>query len=545
MSADPDRGFLVTLSFRAATGSTEIPGKLRSGRPMKVCRLHELGVDSVTILEHRTEYLFQLVIGFRESAFREDEAAGVYEASLRVVERLVMYRFLPRGLERIPPSSALYFTGSGVPSRYDAVVDPVREIGTYYFLTSWPEGGLSLASSVLLDTNVLVDIERFFYSRIPTELRRDLQMLLLAILEKDVLPGPALLESCRSRPGASVDYAKLGRSEYAFQIVSHWSHEELAAMFARDRPPAELYPSPPLEVDEFEAGGGLLFHLMQTGGLATLLKVQTLTPHGRGFAGPEERIAALRSFVGWTIDSLKFAMPHEFQIAHDWFVGPPDRRTYVQRLLKFGHKDALRATWGAVWDLSFLRFVDSGSSMDSALDNLVLVTRDRGLRALRQYCFSTGSELMDANPDAPTLYGSMYASLIDVDPRLASREEEIWNIWTQVPTAQMLRLHEYRGNSSIGEMEKKVEHWRREALLFEDELRGKASSCVMPECGGRPRTAAVRRPPAGPALRVYRNLSRPAQQACQSGAGRRHAAAPSPAWSPASSTSWSAACAAA
>jgi hypothetical protein len=360
MSDDPERGWWVTLTLGPTPRSTQLPGELRSGdwfsgRVMGICRLGELGVETIFVVKDTTQYQFSVNVIFKDSAFREDQSAEPYEASLRVVERLVLHRFLPRGLQQVSPSSAVYCRADGVPTRLDRPVDDIRRIGPYHFLASWPEGGLGSSGSVLLDTNVLIDMERFFYSSIPTDLRRDLHMLLLALSDKEVLPGLALQESSRSRLTASVDYTKVARSQYAFRIMSRWSPEELVRMFARDRPPAELYPSPPaLKPSEFHTEGGLLFDLMQIGGLVALLKVQTLTPHSRSFAGPDERIAALRKFANWTTDFLKFVMPHEFQIAHDWFVGPPDRRAYVQRLLRFGRKDAIKATWTAVWDLLFL-----------------------------------------------------------------------------------------------------------------------------------------------------------------------------------------------
>jgi hypothetical protein len=231
MSDDPERGWLVTLTFGPAPGSTQLPGELRrdwfSGRVMGMCRLGELGVETITVLRGRTRYQFWVIVVFKDSAFREDQSAEAYETSLRVVERLVMHRFLPRGLRQISPSSARYFRGAGVATRFDRSTDDIRRIGQYYFLASWPEGGLGSSGSVLLDTNVLIDMERFFYTSIPIELRRDLHMLLIALSDKEVLPGLALAESARSRLTARVDYTKIARSQYAFGIMSCWTPEEL------------------------------------------------------------------------------------------------------------------------------------------------------------------------------------------------------------------------------------------------------------------------------------------------------------------------------
>jgi hypothetical protein len=477
MVDDPERGYLVTLTFRSDPSSMELPGlrtDFSSNRAVETCRLHNLGVESIIVLKHRTEYAFRITLGFRDSAFREGEENEAYEAALRAVERLISYRFLPRGLRRIPPSSVLYCSNSGVPTRYDGLVDDVRAIGRYHFLASQPQGGLNSSNSVMLDTNVLIDMERFFYSSIPAESRRDLHMLLLALLEKDVLPGLALAESCRTRLMGPLDYAKAARSQHAFRIMSRWSAEELVRMFERNRPPAELYPSPPpLDPNEFTSNGGMILDLFQIGGLTALLKIQTLTPSGRGFAGPDERLAALRKFARWVIDSLEFVMPHEFQLAHDWFVGPPNRRTYVQRLLRFGRKDAINATWAAVWDLTFLKFVDSVPLMDPSFGNQIVVTKDLGLSELRRYCYSSGMELIDGDPEAPRVFGPTYATSIAVDPRWAYREDEITEIWAEVARGQMLRIAEAGENAIIG-MEEKINRWRREAQHYEDELRRRA-----------------------------------------------------------------------
>lgn len=486
MTDDPERGYLVTLTLGSDPGSMRLPGELRSksssNHVMEVCGLRELGVDTIAFVKHPEHYLFRVAVGFRESAFREGEATAAYEAALRVVERLIMHRFLPQGLRGIPPTSTVFCRNNDKPTRSGDAPDLPRNIGRYYFITRHPEAGPGSAKSVLLDTNVLVDIERFFYSGIPADLRRDLHNLLLALSasNKLLMPGPALYESYRGRLSGPVDQTKLARSQYALHIVTNWNYEEFVTMFSRVGPPAELYPPAPSgppaewasEWSEFE-GEGVLFDLMQIGGLAALLKVQTLTPFGRGFAGPEERLAAFRSFVEWATSSLQFMPPHEFQIAHDWFVGLPSRRTYVQRLLKFGHKDALRATWGAVWDLFLLKLIDSVSPMDSAFEGAVVVTRDRGLRALRQYCFPTSMEVVNADPDRPEWYGGLYATSIAVDPRLASRQEEIVRIWAEASTAQLSRIRQYVTAESTGEMENMLEYWRQEALALENQLRGR------------------------------------------------------------------------
>ena len=249
--------------------------------------------------------------------------------------------------------------------------------------------------------------------------------------------------SCRSRLMGPLDYTKAARSQHAFQVMTRWSAEELVRMFERNRPPAELYPSPsPLDPSKFTSNGGMILDLFQIGGLTALLKIQALTPYGRGFAGPDERLAALRKFGSWAIDFLEFVLPHEFQIAHDWFVGPPNRRTYVQRLLRFGRKDAINATWAAVWDLTFLKFVDSVPLIDPSFGNQVVVTKDLGLSQLRRYCYSSGVELVDGDPDAPRTIGPTFATSIAVDPRWAHREDDITEVWIQVGRAQMLRLEE-------------------------------------------------------------------------------------------------------
>jgi hypothetical protein len=159
MSDDPERGWWVTLTLGPIPGYTQLPGELRSdwfsGRVMGICRLGELGVETIFAVQDITQYQFSVNVIFKDSAFREDQSAESYEASLRVVERLVLHRFLPRGLQQVSPSSAVYCRADGVPTRFDRPIDKIRWIGQYHFLASWPEGGLGSSGSVLLDTNVL------------------------------------------------------------------------------------------------------------------------------------------------------------------------------------------------------------------------------------------------------------------------------------------------------------------------------------------------------------------------------------------------------
>jgi hypothetical protein len=60
----------------------------------------------------------------------------------------------------------------------------------------------------------------------------------------------------------------------------------------------------------------------------------------------------------------------------------------VWTITEFGWRDPARATWGAAWDLLYLRPLDPPANvLDPTMLAPVLVTADRGIVGLRERCY--------------------------------------------------------------------------------------------------------------------------------------------------------------
>ncbi|WP_131803763.1 hypothetical protein [Pseudofrankia sp. BMG5.36] len=324
----------------------------------------------------------------------------------------------------------------------------------------------SLRRQIYLDSNVLIDGENWFYQdNLPLKSSVRLKNTLLSIAGDDIIPGVAIEETCRSRLAESPDTERVHRAGHAWRVISYWPPEQIEAEFAEHQPAATRYPLGAYESPRDWSGGTRsdlsLFTLMQAPGYAILLKLRILL--ASKFSGPQDRLARFRKLVRWIDTDLMVGSPLEFKVALNAFFGCSGEHDYVQRLLKIGTSDAVHATWTAMWDLTFLRFLDYGASIDELNFNPCLITRDRALLPLRQTCEPVTRPDSVSGPIAP------YMLKLDISPRWKSIEPQIMEILEEHASNQRDRVTSRR--QSVGDHDPTI-RGRRLALQLESELEG-------------------------------------------------------------------------
>lgn len=221
---------------------------------------------------------------------------------------------------------------------------------------------------VVLDTNVAVDIEDFYYGAPRIESRRsDLCELLLELAGRtrshyeapDITFGFAISEACWRR-GVGPDHGREKRMRRSLEVVTGWTKEEIKKNFNNRHPPANrdnrlkrgsLTSRKVRNPAEFLAAryGSLLYlaHLDQT-------------RHKWKSKGP---LWALDDLVNWMTYELGVRSIYEMQLALDLLLGKEERRNGARRMLKLGGREApdllADRAWNAAWDIQFLSLTES------------------------------------------------------------------------------------------------------------------------------------------------------------------------------------------
>ncbi|OHV61340.1 hypothetical protein [Pseudofrankia sp. BMG5.36] len=314
----------------------------------------------------------------------------------------------------------------------------------------------TLRRRILVDSNILVDLDRWFYrNQLPEGDRMRLQKILLAIAGDDIIPGLAIYETCSQRLGGPRDLEGALRLGHASRVVASWAPDQILEEFTNPTPAEARHPLQRPEQDSDdpldESSTSSFYELMQAPVYAALIKIQLLLL--RGFSGPDDRVSRFQKFIDWMDSELDIVEPLTTKIALNAFFGSSDDPNYVQRLLKPGKGDIVHATWGAMWDLSFLRFLAIGGTGDPTLNNnLALVTCDRALIPLHQTC----GQLSQVDPG--------YIIKIDISPRWDPIRGRVEGILSS------LQERRYRRNQSSLDIGERLVRAATIAFRLEQEL---------------------------------------------------------------------------
>lgn len=282
-------------------------------------------------------------------------------------------------------------------------------------------------NSVLLDSNVLVDLERVAAGRVPagSPLALAVRNLMLQIIHLDVIPGFALLEL-----QSGMESPKRGeqRGQQLRAAINAWfdgggrsarNAEIVQANYAQlvGQPIADRQFSVTAESD-----------LVRLAMYASLLKLASLWEQAQGQFRGLQRLNLYAEFAEWMGSDLGIVLSYPLQVARDRLVGPQGAQetSYTDRLLKPGSKRSLLRLRGAAWDLSHLWRVDLARSPDNVLQtdgrDCCLVTADRALAGLRERLNLLGVL------DSPTGGGAVMLHSTDVDKRLNDKLARIRDI---------------------------------------------------------------------------------------------------------------------
>lgn len=225
----------------------------------------------------------------------------------------------------------------------------------------------------VLDSNVAIDIEDFYYGR-PRAKRilPDLREILIQLAgdtrahqnAPDINYSLAILEACSTRT-SPVDIYRERSLRRALTVVLGWSREELLSNFSNRHPPANRdkllkagLPIPPEDSAGRHPGGTLA---ARYGAILFLCYLDQTRPAGRRF----DRAEALERFIEWMTFQLGVRSAYETQLAIDLFLGSRDRMNGARRLLKLSGTENPNAladrAWNAAWDLEFLGLTERWS----------------------------------------------------------------------------------------------------------------------------------------------------------------------------------------
>jgi hypothetical protein len=244
----------------------------------------------------------------------------------------------------------------------------MHEIGPYQLVGVDAERQIQPAA-IILDTNVAIDIERFYFGESTID-RDALKALLLTFPYNrsgptvDLNYGFAMAETSWARDG-TFRSKKVRSLRHAVTEVLDWSPVEVERAFANRNPPVNRDKRWPTKVPEpgiAELGGHPLPILLNS--YASLLYLRHLDSTRREWRGRGTKWAFI-NYIEWLNDSLGIRGAYEIAAGVDLFFGNEVRQNAVRRLLKIGGNEApdelADRTWNAAWDLLFVRLTDGAT----------------------------------------------------------------------------------------------------------------------------------------------------------------------------------------
>jgi hypothetical protein len=242
---------------------------------------------------------------------------------------------------------------------------PTLPLGSNYQLVFAHDNQTGRPGRLILDTNVAIDIERFYFGTLRSaSARADLERLLKDYAVEHLRPsvdinyGFACLEASWTR-GTGVDAIKKRTLLHSVGRVLSWDSEHIERAFHMRRAPVDRdkewprkVPLPAVSEDDHPA------HLL-VGSYGSLLYMN-LAARESG-----RTVKALRAYLEWLRDSLGVRGAYEVQLGLDFFLGDSARRSGVQHLLRIGGSESSDTLadrcWNAAWDLLFLRLTEGGT----------------------------------------------------------------------------------------------------------------------------------------------------------------------------------------
>lgn len=364
--------------------------------------------------------------------------------ALRSRDSVTVLLVRPRRLRRTSTVASLARSGRVFSGTAKLVsVDRAQIADRYQFLSREAIAlPIPQVQTALLDTSVLVDLERAAAGRGDPRLWAATQQLVLQLIPMDAFPGPGILEVLCTRNSETLN---TDRAHSLAAAVNAWFDGGIARALSleavrsayREQLGGDLLDPIPFRIED---------HLSQQVFYASLLKLACLWPQARNGFKARQRIDLFAQFVQWMAHDLRIASPLPLQIARDRLVGPQgNAASYTDRLIKLSQQP-LDDLWGASWDLALLDLIatfEAGAVTDIEGREVVVVTADRGIVDLR-------GRIIDLHDVVDFSVGRMPLKLarVDVDKRLHHHAAEI-ALLSMVPNDSAIARAEAGADRSV------------------------------------------------------------------------------------------------
>lgn len=246
--------------------------------------------------------------------------------------------------------------------------------------------------SIIADTQVAINLEKFFYNPIELMDNKDKDRKYLATMDylietinQDIIYGFAMQEACWDYAEMSINYGQYTKMETALQKQYNWNIDKIK-LNTLDTKREFLGKCEREKIKEFES------ILNQTEcnpnmliSYVCIMKLYVL------FKTVKNKITAYEYFIKFLEEELLCSMAIESYLAVSLFCGQSTSLDLVQKILKFGEKKTLKQMWSSCWDISFIRLIINEVRLKQENDReVVLVSADEGIILLAKFLNITG-----------------------------------------------------------------------------------------------------------------------------------------------------------
>lgn len=259
-----------------------------------------------------------------------------------------------------------------------------KKYSAFFIRNMYYDELVSLPTKYILDSNIVADLERFYYSpeKMNEETKNRLSDLVSFLREKSVDFRYALTE-------LSANYKDGGI------IEQYYKSADKAVKMLLKMSPSKLRGHSKYGKNKYR---GLIFEKQLEFGLPSKIIKPTLPLLGQAFTplaklfyelktNSNDKIKIFTEFVHFLDTELNGLTAYEVGFATYLLFTSNDEFKYVQSLLKVNNKiEISKKIWNVSWDLTFLRYINtiagrlmSGENIGNIRSNFVLVTQDKAL----------------------------------------------------------------------------------------------------------------------------------------------------------------------
>lgn len=284
--------------------------------------------------------------------------------------------------------------------------------------------------SFILDTDVLIGIERFFLAPQPTKERERIRQLLVNLAYRDIVPGPALSQVYQ-HGRAGFDVTRATRAAAAIQAVMGW-----------DRAGIISYSGPGV------LASGVTGHTYVPTSVdprmmmlyAGMLRLRREWSPGASLA---VRARAFERILEWLLNDLQVAAPFLVQVALNLLVADDHTHLQASRLLHFHNAPASAKTLDELWATAFDVYLVSSHAVmisEPTMGEPVLLTFDKGLAGLYDLARYVGMVPVPGEAGENGEHWFIVGTKLNLHPRLAHLKPRVEE-WYERARDDMMERH--------------------------------------------------------------------------------------------------------